>query len=184
MLQAVLETIWIFLPAMAANMAPVLAAHLPMLSHLKTPLDAGISWRGARLLGGNKTVRGLITGVLAGAVTGALQSFFYTIFPWVKDIALVSYEPLLFAGIFGATLGAGALGGDAAKSFIKRQAGVRPGQSLAILDQIDFVLGAAAVIYFFVTLTVLHLSIALVLIGIASFVTSGIGVAFGIKKSL
>jgi CDP-2,3-bis-(O-geranylgeranyl)-sn-glycerol synthase len=50
--------------------------------------------------------------------------------------------------LIGLLLGVGALVGDAVKSFIKRRIGIPPGNSLAIFDQIDFVIGAIIFISF------------------------------------
>ena len=73
---------WVFLPAIIANMAPVFAAKLPVLSGWSYPLDFFYTFRGQRVLGDHKTIRGLIAGILGfllgfGALAGdAIKSFF------------------------------------------------------------------------------------------------------------
>src|SRR5205085_1370376 len=46
----------------------------------------------------------------------------------------------------GFLMGIGAIGGDAAKSFFKRQLGIAPGASWIVLDQLDFFLGASLLV--------------------------------------
>ena len=148
---------------MVANMVPVFAARYNWLPMLARPLDGGITWRGQRLLGSNKTWRGLILGVLFGGVTA-----FFIAMPIAAGLAL----------------GFGALAGDAGKSFLKRRLRIAPGRQWFVADQIDFVIGAAVVGILFLPITFTHVVIAVAIAGVGSFVTSYIGVLFGIKKSL
>jgi len=133
MLDIIFEALWIFLPAGLANGSPVLASRLPLLKEFSTPLDLGKHYRGKRLLGPNKTWRGLIVGTLVGALTAFIQSAFVT--------PEYSVSPLLFGGL----LGFGALLGDAIESFIKRQKNVPAGESWFPFDQLDYVIGGLAV---------------------------------------
>lgn len=121
--------IWLFLPAGIANAAPVFASRLPLLKHWKAPLDAGKSYRGIRMLGNNKTWRGLIFGVIVAGLVALLQSAAYE----------ASYPSPIF--IFGILLGFGALAGDAVESFFKRQKGVLAGESWFPFDQTDYIIG-------------------------------------------
>ena len=87
---------------------------------------------GKRMLGDNKTWRGLLFGGLIGAVTGWLI---------YQTISVGSSQQLSHLWI-GFILGMGALFGDALESFFKRQLGIASGSSWFPYDQIDFVLGA------------------------------------------
>lgn len=156
------DTLWFFLPAIAANMAPVLAAHYGWLPRLALPLDGGRTIRGRRLLGEHKTVRGLVVGVVFSVAVGALQS-----------------SPLT-----GAALGLGALLGDAAKSLLKRQLNIPPGHPWPPLDQVDFVLGALLLGGWFLPLTFAHVLLAPVILGLGSYAVSVLGVRLRVKKSL
>lgn len=120
-----------FLPAGASNVAPILAKRIPLLRHWKTPLDGGAKYRGKRILGPNKSWRGLITGILAGGLVGLV------LYPLITDVSS-SVEHF----IIGATIGFGALLGDAIESFFKRQRGVKSGDSWLLFDQLDYVIGA------------------------------------------
>jgi CDP-2,3-bis-(O-geranylgeranyl)-sn-glycerol synthase len=124
-----------FLPAGVANATPVFANRIPVVNRWKTPVDFGLSWRGRRLLGSNKTWRGIFTGTLLAGLTGLL------LFPLTN-----SGESRL--EIFGISLlmGFGALLGDAIESFLKRQRGVPAGHSWFPFDQIDYIIGGLLII--------------------------------------
>ena len=47
----------------------------------------------------------------------------------------------------GLALGIGALGGDALKSLVKRARGIAPGKSWVPFDQLDFAVGALALVW-------------------------------------
>ncbi|MBA3758688.1 CDP-archaeol synthase [Candidatus Saccharibacteria bacterium] len=126
-----------FLPAGVANATPVFANRIPWLRRWKTPLDLGKSWRGIRLMGDNKTWRGLISGTVMGGVTSLLTSYFF-----IPN----SGDPL-FIFLVGAALGAGALTGDAVESFVKRRRGVMPGKSWFPFDQTDYIIGGLVFVY-------------------------------------
>lgn len=140
-----------FLPAGIANMFPVFAARLPGLREWNSPMDLGASWRGTRLLGSHKTIRGLITGILAAIVT-TIIIFQFT------DLG-ISANPV----VLGFLLGAGSLVGDAVKSFFKRQSGVPSGRAWFPFDQIDYILGAMAFTFFYVPLSLTQYLLMLVL---------------------
>lgn len=155
-LQVILETIWLLLPAGAANIAPVIAAKFNWPPALNKPIHE-------RLLGSNKTWRGLVFGVLLGSVTGIL----------------------LGQGIvYGAAVGLGALAGDAVKSFFKRRLGIAPGQPWPVFDQIDFVIGALIITLFFFPLTFMHIIGAFLIFGSLSWVCSFVGLKLKIKKNI
>ena len=118
--QSALGFLTFFIPAYIANMTPVFVRKLPILDF---PIDGGKKLNGKPLLGKNKTVRGLIFGTLAGGVTGIIISA--TSFP--------------YAWWWGFLIGFAALLGDALKSVVKRQMGIRSGGSFMPFDQIDFI---------------------------------------------
>lgn len=128
-----------FLPAAAANAAPVFANKIPTLSSWNTPLDFGKSYKGRRIFGENKKLRGVVFGSFIGALTGALVHLLWP--QVVQELYAVPIAPLLNMVLLGAILGLGALIGDAVESFFKRQLGVKPGHSWFPFDQIDFIIG-------------------------------------------
>lgn len=141
----ILLALWFFLPAGAANAAPILVARLPVVHRAGAPLDFDLHVGGERLLGSHKTWRGLVAGVLAATVVFWLQqravehSAFLTSI--VNDTWTFTLLPVWLLGPF---LGLGALGGDAVESFLKRRNGIKAGESWFPYDQVDYIAGAAA----------------------------------------
>lgn len=132
-----LGVLYFFLPAYAANIAPVLVRG--RFEALAVPMDGGRSLGGVRILGDHKTWRGLVAGIVAGVLTYALQGLLYEA-GVLRHLALVDYGST--ALVPGALMGLGAGLGDAAKSFAKRRVGIAPGASWIGFDQLDFMAGS------------------------------------------
>lgn len=158
--QVLVETLWFFLPALVANMAPVLIRRLPLGAW---PIDGGRTWRGRRLLGDNKTWRGLIAGLTFGSITSLLQGYSLG---------------------WGVWLGCGALCGDALKSFFKRQLDIPPGHPWRPWDQIDVVIGVLLFTQWWYPLSLRHIVTAFIVIGFLMYTVSIIGVKAHLKKSI
>lgn len=134
-----LLVIWFFLPAGIANASPTWANKIPRINRLNTPMDFGKSFNGKRIFGDNKRWRGLIFGMIFGALTGYIQ---FLIFPdFINELGIASNSPALTMTVLGGLLGLGALLGDAVESFFKRRSHVKPGDSWFPFDQIDFIIG-------------------------------------------
>ncbi|MFA4833505.1 MAG: CDP-archaeol synthase [Patescibacteria group bacterium] len=134
-LKILLAVFWLFLPAAFANMIPVFLRRLPVLA---VPMDFGRSLAGKRIFGDNKTWRGFLSGILTSLVVIEIQSFLY---PFPAGFTVINYDAP-FIGWLGLAMGAGALLGDAAGSFLKRRLGILPGGNLPVIDQIDWIIGA------------------------------------------
>ncbi|MBD3389209.1 MAG: CDP-2,3-bis-(O-geranylgeranyl)-sn-glycerol synthase [Candidatus Altiarchaeales archaeon] len=130
MFSDIIRVVWFILPAYVANSIAIDVSGVPFLKKYDTPMDFGRSVGGKRILGDGKTWRGFISGVLAAVLTGYLQQSY-------QADGFVQMTPLL-----GFLLGFGALGGDAAASFIKRRTGLGRGHPVFLLDQLDYVFGA------------------------------------------
>jgi CDP-2,3-bis-(O-geranylgeranyl)-sn-glycerol synthase len=124
----VVQLLYFMAPAYAANMAPPFVRYW---SGWNPPISR-------RWLGSHKTVVGFGAGILAAVTTTFLQSRI----AW--EGALVAPEPWITLGL---RFGLGAMAGDAAKSFIKRRVGIAAGRPWVPWDQIDFVLGALALVW-------------------------------------
>lgn len=184
LLKVILETIWFLLPAGVANTMPVIVANWRSLAWLGLPLDGGKTWRGERLLGDHKTVRGLLVGLIFGSITGYFQHIAFETQPIIQSISLVSYRSVIGALALGAWLGLGALFGDALKSFVKRQLKINPGNPWRPFDQIDSVIGVLLISWWLIPLTLWHAVIAILGVWFASFVMSVLGVQLKIKKTI
>lgn len=134
----IISTLYLFLPAYAANMAPVFSKWLNILPGLAIPIDGSREEKDG-FLGRNKTYRGLVTGLFAGIAFSEIQfllqsvSFFHNI-----NLFLLRADS---AAIWGLLLGTGALTGDLIKSFIKRKLGIKSGKRWIPWDQLDMVIG-------------------------------------------
>ena len=145
MLGDICFALWFFLPAALANMAPIIAVKISWLVRFKAPMDGGHTFRGKRILGDNKTWRGLISGVVVATITLALQQFAMANTTWfggfTDQVDYAALPTLLLGPLFAF----GALGGDAVKSFFKRQLNAKPGKPWPVADQIGEIVGAALI---------------------------------------
>ncbi len=138
----ILFALWFFLPAGIANSAPVFANKIPLLSRLGMPIDRGKTFRSKRIFGDHKTVRGFVAGIISAIAVTVLQMILYSNFEWAETISRsIDYSnPIVI--LMGASLGFGALAGDAIESFFKRQLSIQSGKSWFPFDQIDYIVGA------------------------------------------
>lgn len=139
-LNDLLFVFWFFAPAGVANLAAFGSSKIAFLKKYNQPVDFGLKYRGKRVLGTHKTIRGFIAGIIAGILTVYLEVFLYTNFSWVRAIVPLDYtaiQPVLL----GFLLGFGALAGDSVKSFFKRRKNIPPGKSWVPFDQLDFIIG-------------------------------------------
>jgi len=121
------ELLYLMAPAYLANMAAPFARF----------------WRGwnrpisERWLGSHKTVVGGVAGISAALFAAFFQSRIH----WRGSI--VDYDRWVLIGLL---LGIGAIGGDMAKSFVKRRVKIAPGDRWIPADQLDFGIGALLLI--------------------------------------
>ncbi len=173
---------WFFLPAGVGNMAPILVYKLPFLRRFSAPMDCGLSYHGKRLLGDSKTWRGLVVGTLAGlAVFAAQRAMSNDLGEFSGYLAQYDYQNLPL--VTGALLGAGALLGDALKSFFKRQRNLPPGHSWFPFDQLDFVVGASLLAAFIVVLPLKIYIIIAIMWFVLTLLFSYLGYKVHLKKT-
>jgi len=146
------QTLWLAAPVIGAGVVHIVAIHRGWLRGLaRTPLDCGIMLHGRRLLGDNKTLRGLAT--MVGATIGfvLVEAALSRHTDWGRRLSLVDFDrvsPVLW----GVLLGGGYVVGELPNSFVKRRLGVAPGAAapggLAALfwlfDQVDSLAGVLA----------------------------------------
>lgn len=114
LIHLIADAIWFILPAYFANAAPVVAGGGP-------PIDMGKKLGdGRRILGGGKTIRGFLAGLIIGSLVGILQGRWF----------------------IGPLLALGALLGDLANSFFKRRIGITRGGTAPGFDQLSLLVGA------------------------------------------
>lgn len=168
----ILFALLFFLPAALANAAPPLANKMPYINTWKLPLDFGLTFRGHRIFGKNKTWRGLLSGVILGGLTA-----------WIVYPHLGTATGNTVSHFFiGASLGFGALLGDAIESFFKRQIGIASGESWLVFDQTDYIIGAIVFSFPFVRLSIWEYILVILSYFCLHFIGSYIGFILGFKE--
>ena len=138
----IITILWLFLPMAIANMGPVLAHNIHALRRYDYPLDFHKTFRGKRIFGDHKTIRGIIAGTIVGMLVALIQYIVVSklgLFESYTYSVDYSRPTVVF---MGACIGFGAMAGDAIKSFFKRQMDIAPGKSWVPFDQLDFAVGA------------------------------------------
>ncbi len=139
--------IMLFAPAMVANVTPpIIAKILPKFWVF--PIDGYASINHKRVLGNNKTWRGLIGGIVLGQFSFLLVKKYF--------------EPIPF--YFGSVAAFGVLSGDCLESFLKRRLNISPGKSWFPFDQIDWIIGFLVILSFFIKVD-LHMVIFYLVFG-------------------
>lgn len=183
MIENILFALWFFAPAGAANVMPIFVAKMPLLSKYNAPIDGGRMFRGQRILGSHKTWRGLIAGIIAGTLALWLQQLLVAhLGLFTKFEPQVNYATLPTL-IVGPLFGIGALGGDALKSFFKRQLHIAPGKTWIPFDQIDYIVGGSIATLPFVSLTLLQYAWIFVIWLVIVVASTYIGYFAGLKDS-
>ncbi len=140
MFVSVLQSLWYFLPAGLANACPIPISKCPVVDQFNTPLDFNRSFNGKRLLGQNKTIRGVVAAWVTGIVFVYLQVYLYQHHSFFQTVSLIDYNKINPI-VLGSLLGLGAIMGDSIKSFFKRQLNITPGNSWIPFDQVDYIVG-------------------------------------------
>ena len=123
----VAQLVYLMAPAYAANMTPPFVRFWPGWNR---PISR-------RWLGTHKTVLGAVAGVLTALVVAFVQARV----DWTGSMLDYAHW-----SVVGLLLGVGAIGGDLVKSFLKRRRGIPAGARWIPADQLDFVVGALALI--------------------------------------
>ncbi|HUQ85191.1 MAG TPA: CDP-archaeol synthase [Candidatus Limnocylindrales bacterium] len=143
---------WFFSPAGVSNIAAFVSGKASFLKKYSFPVDFGIKFRGKRLLGDNKTIRGFIFGIIGAIAIVSLQIFLYKNSSYLQKTIPIDYNTINPI-IFGFLSGFGAMLGDSIKSFFKRQLNVPPGKSWFPFDQIDYIIGGIIFTSFYIKLS-------------------------------
>jgi len=175
----IVQVLYFFAPAYLGNMSPALVTR--WFHALARPIDGGRTLGGRRILGDHKTWRGLLAGIVVGALVFEVQRLVYQA-GLARDLALIDYaaHPVLPGVVMGLAAGIG----DAVKSFFKRRIGIPPGRRWLVWDQLDFLVAsylAVWLVYSPPPLLATLLSVPIILAGHVA-VTS-IGYWLGLKEA-
>ncbi len=158
------QLFYFMLPAYAANMAP------PFVRYWKGWNPPIAAW----YLGTHKTVGGFAAGIAAATIVTYIQSRI----GWHGDLTLDGSWPGL-----GLRFGVGAMGGDAAKSFVKRRLGIPPGHAWVPFDQLDFVAGALLLTWRSAALSWLDVVAIVALSALGHIAVNHLGFYLGIRDA-
>lgn len=167
------EVLYLFLPAFIANAMPVVARKIPGLSAWNTPVSA-------RLFGKNKTYRGFAVGIGSAVITALIQYALRD--KWIFAALTELHTSLGQSTLVGILLGAGALFGDLAKSFVKRRIGIEPGNAWPVLDGIDYVIGAVVFIFPLYHTSVINIVVLLIAAPLLSLTANTASYLLGWKE--
>jgi len=177
----------VFLPAFGAWLAHAPVLSFKLFEGLAAPLDGGLTFRGARVFGDNKTWRGALT-MFAGTLVSTLLLWRLA---WYKEL-LPSELLVRGAWAHGSLLGLAVVVGELPNSFIKRQLGISPGGHqdsrlgtlLSIFDQADFVLAAWLVFLPLWVMPVLELLASFAVVGLVHLGVSLVGRLIGARRTV
>lgn len=138
------EVLLVLIPVVLAGFAQILVIRLDPLPATAIPLDLGRCWRGARVFGAHKTIRGVVVMTTACAVAAAVV---------MPRLLSPEDEPATGWFWFGALVGLGYVVAELPNSFVKRRLGIDAGESSArhrgwqyVVDEGDSVVGVVLVV--------------------------------------
>jgi len=168
------ESIWLILPAYAANgLVPLIRG--------KHPVDGGRKfYDGMPILGKGKTWEGLIFGIFIGSLIGLIENVAFPYLPWEISPVPLNIAPMSI--LLGFLLGAGAMIGDMIGSFIKRRLKLRRGQAAPLLDQEDFLIGAIIFASFIIEIKVEWVILLLIITPLIHLVSNTIAYIIRVKN--
>ncbi len=180
MLNKILFSLLFFFPAGVGNATPVFIAKIPFLKKFNYPLDFNLKFRGKRILGSHKTIRGLLFGVLFAILTMHLE--YYLLQEQINKLAPFDYNQANLT-ILGGLLGLGAIVGDFVKSFFKRRVGIKPGASWIPFDQIDYILGGIIFSLLYIQMPIIYYILIFISYSIIHPISTVIGYYIKLKDS-
>jgi len=162
-----LQLFWLAAPILLTGLVHLAVMKRDWLPALRrTPLDGGASWRGKRVFGANKTLRGAVVMIGGSALAASLLAQVANSWlGWSVPIEFARAHPAAWGGL----LGFGYIVGELPNSFIKRQLDIAPGAMARgargrlfwVVDQLDSLVGILLAV-----LPVWQPSLALVLVSI------------------
>lgn len=158
---ALAQAVWLVAALSLAGAVHVVWLKSPASARFRAPLDGNLHLGGRPVLGGNKTVAGLMAMPPAAAGAFLLARLLEPAFPdWLRagfwPLSAMAYAALGFA------CGLGFMLAEIPNSFLKRRLGIGPGQSgppgplrwlFLVVDRCDSSVGVLVVLTLFVPVT-------------------------------
>lgn len=173
-----IKSVYLMLPAYVANMMPVFVKNFGIFKFLDKPIDLNKKLGKERIFGSHKTFRGFITGIVS-AIAVAFFQYHVEIYDLFLSISVVDHSRWILIGF---CLGSGAMIGDLVKSFFKRRAGIKPGKKFIPFDQIDYTIGALALMLIFYTPSIQMVIVILLISFVFHIAANHIGYYIGLRE--
>jgi len=147
------DSVLFLFPVFAAGLVFIWVLEKGLLSWLNFPVDMRKKYRGVRVFGDNKTVRGFVVMPVVSAVVAVIV--YYLLSQGGVSTSLFYFREVKQAAGVGAVLGLSYVIGELPNSFLKRRLGIAPGQRASskrpfvrgaffVLDIVDSLLAVAA----------------------------------------
>jgi len=167
MIKEIIQILWLFLPAIFADMIPIFARKIRFLNK---PINK-------KLFGSHKTWKGIVFGIIIAIIIAALQKV--VVIP--SEYLLIDYN-IINCLLFGGMVGLGVGIGDLVKSFFKRKLKISAGKPWLVADQVDWVIGSCIFILPFIILSWQMYVFAIILLGFLALLGEEIGYLLHIKE--
>jgi CDP-archaeol synthase len=182
------QVMYLFLPLLCGAAISGIVLRYDLWPALARPMDAGLTFRGRRLFGDNKTWRGLACSLIGCMMMVAVQR--YLIGDRAGDLAVIDYAHVPVFTL-GTALGAGAILGELPNSFLKRQLDIPPGENAGgalgvafyVFDQVDLLAVTWPLLLFWVRPEWSFVLISVAVIFVAHQLVTIIGYMIGALKS-
>lgn len=153
MIEMIIKILYTIVPVAGGGILHMMVVRANWLPFLVIPIDGGRSLNGKRIFGDHKTWRGIVVILAATVFSAGLHAWMEARWPNLSDYNYVDYAtiPWWQAGLWWGI--AYALS-ELPNSFLKRRAGIAPGQGgsaglrsvlLSLMDQADSAIGCSLI---------------------------------------
>ena len=187
--RAVIEALAVVLPFFGAGILQTAFLKSAVSERFSRPLDGGGTWRGKRILGDNKTLRGFVVLVPATTIFFVVEGYWLTRvvgMEWVGwELSLIEWGGLGLAASLGYAFG------ELPNSFIKRQLDIPPGGThnhpvvrwaFVVWDQLDSIVCSLLVVSILVPVSLAFWLFCLGIGGILHWGFNGVLWWLGLKE--
>lgn len=175
-----LDLLFTLIPAMMANMTPVVLARLKVFETVAKPVDGRLLIHGQPLFGAHKTWRGLVGGVIVGLFTAFVLLMLHNTMR-LSSLGLFSEDEYVYRSFL---MSVGAMVGDLMESFAKRRLSIDPGNVWFPYDFVDYPLGAILFSGLFVRCTLTDVLLLVILAAIVTPLFNSLMQRWGIKQAV
>lgn len=160
------------------------------LGFLARPVDAGLTCRGKRLFGANKTIRGIVAVGAGASLLFGIQTHSLHLIREIRLVELFDYSHVN-GWILGFVMGVSAMLSELPNSFLKRQLNAPPGGTppdavsrlfFLVVDQIDLLCGVWLVLFSVVRITITRIALSIIIVFTIHQIVTQIGYALGIQS--